>query len=376
MAEPSDAPKPADAPKPVYYADYLRLDYLLEAQHPLSSLSDGAPAHDEMLFIIVHQAYELWFKQILFELDSVMDLFAQAKVNEEQIGVAVARLERVCEIQRLMLAQMQVLQTMQPLDFLDFRDQLFPASGFQSIQFRLLENKLGLKPQQRVSYHQGRYDDSLAPAHKARLHEAENAPSLLERVEKWLERTPFLSFGSFDFWQVYRQAVESMFDNDQRHITENPLLGPEDVQQQLLRLDSTRETFSTLFDADKYEEVKAQGARKLSYKATKAALLIMLYRERPILHLPYRLLNALRNMDELLITWRYRHALNVQRMIGTKLGTGGSMGYDYLLKTLASHRIFGDLNQLSTFLIPRSALPTLPPEVERQLGFYYQGEEL
>ena len=137
MAESPETPKPDS--KPVYYADYLKLDYLLEAQHPLSQLSDGAPAHDEMLFIIIHQAYELWFKHVLHELDSVMTLFAKPAVSEDQMGMAVARLERIIEIQRLMLMQMQVLQTMQPLDFLDFRDQLYPASGFQSLQFRILE---------------------------------------------------------------------------------------------------------------------------------------------------------------------------------------------------------------------------------------------
>jgi tryptophan 2,3-dioxygenase len=361
--------------EPVYYADYLKLDYLLEAQHPLSQLSDGAPAHDEMLFIIIHQAYELWFKQVLHELDSVMTLFSKPAVSEDQMGMAVARLERIIEIQRLMLMQMQVLQTMQPLDFLDFRDQLYPASGFQSFQFRILENRLGLKPEQRVPYHQGRYDASLDQRHREILQKAENAPSLLELVEKWLERTPFLTFGTFDFWDSYRQAVETLFDSDAERISSNPLLGPEDIQSHLDRLAATRSTFATLFSEEQYHELQAQGSRRLSYKATKAALLILLYRERPILHLPYRLLNALSTVDELLTTWRYRHALNVQRMIGVKVGTGGSMGYEYLLNTMAKHRIFGDFNQLSTFLIPRSALPELPAEVERQLGFYYQGEQ-
>ncbi len=373
MAESPETPKPDS--KPVYYADYLKLDYLLEAQHPLSQLSDGAPAHDEMLFIIIHQAYELWFKQVLHELDSVMTLFAKPAVSEDQMGMAVARLERIIEIQRLMLMQMQVLQTMQPLDFLDFRDQLYPASGFQSLQFRILENRLGLKPDQRVPYHQGRYDASLDDRHRAILQKAENEPSLLELVEKWLERTPFLTFGSFDFWDSYRQAVETLFDGDAERISSNPLLGAEDIQSHLDRLAATRSTFATLFSEVQYQELQAQGGRRLSYKATKAALLILLYRERPILHLPYRLINALSTVDELLTTWRYRHALNVQRMIGVKVGTGGSMGYEYLLHTMAKHRIFGDFNQLSTFLIPRSALPELPDEVERQFGFYYQGEQ-
>ena len=364
-----------EASHPVYYADYLHLDRILGAQQPLSNLH-GEPAHDEMLFIIIHQAYELWFRQILHELDSIMHLFRRPSVNEDQMGMAVARLERVIEIQRLMLMQMQVLQTMQPLDFLDFRDQLYPASGFQSFQFRLLENRLGLRPEQRVSYHQGRYDASLKPEHRDLLARSEQEPSLLSLVEKWLERTPFLTFGNFDFWESYRHSVEELFEKDAERIRQNPLLASTDIERQLERQAGTRETFATLFSAEKYAELQARGERRLSYQATKAALLILLYRERPVLHLPYRLLNALSTVDELLTTWRYRHALNVQRMIGIKVGTGGSMGFDYLLQTLSAHRIFSDFNQLSTFLIPRSALPALPPEVERQLGFAYEGGPL
>lgn len=284
MAESPETPKPDS--KPVYYADYLKLDYLLEAQHPLSQLADGAPAHDEMLFIIIHQAYELWFKQVLHELDSVMTLFAKPTVSEDQMGMAVARLERIIEIQRLMLMQMQVLQTMQPLDFLDFRDQLYPASGFQSLQFRILENRLGLKPNQRVPYHQGRYDASLDDRHRAIL-QSENEPSLLELVEKWLERTPFLTFGSFDFWDSYRQAVETLFDGDAERISSNPLLGPKIFSPTWIVWPQPARLLPPCFRRS-IPRTSGPGGRRLSYKATKAALLILLYRERPILHLPYR----------------------------------------------------------------------------------------
>src|SRR5574342_600167 len=108
---------------PLYYADYLQLDRLLASQN-LKSVEYGAPAHDEMLFIIVHQAYELWFKQILHELDSVARLFEKQTIDEKNIGVAVARLSRITEIQKIMIAQLRVLETMTPLDFLEFRDFL------------------------------------------------------------------------------------------------------------------------------------------------------------------------------------------------------------------------------------------------------------
>ena len=98
----------------------------------------------------------------------------------------------------------------------------------------------------------------------------------------------------------------------------------------------------------------------MSYTATLAALFINLYRDQPILHLPYRLLAEILDIDELLASWRYSHALMTLRMIGRKTGTGGSAGYGYLKSTADSHRVFADLFNLSTFLIPRSQLPELP----------------
>jgi tryptophan 2,3-dioxygenase len=110
---------------------------------------------------------------------------------------------------------------------------------------------------------------------------------------------------------------------------------------------------------------------RLSPKAVQAALFITVYREMPAVQQPFRLLSLLMDIDETLTFWRYRHALMVERMIGRKIGTGGSSGHAYLRNTAERHRIFGDLFQLSTFLIPRSSLPELPAEVRRRLGFVY-----
>jgi tryptophan 2,3-dioxygenase len=125
-----------------YYADYLKLAALLAAQQP-ESARQGRPAHDEMLFIVVHQTYELWFKQILHELDRIQADFGGDVVEDEYLGRIVHGLERINEILKLLIQQLEVLETMTPLDFLDFRDFLFPASGFQSTQFRLIENPAG-----------------------------------------------------------------------------------------------------------------------------------------------------------------------------------------------------------------------------------------
>lgn len=356
-----------------YYGDYLGLEQLLRAQNPRSDAL-GKPAHDEMLFIITHQVYELWFKQILHELNSVMMILEQDFVPDTQLCTAVARLERVIQIQKLMISQLEIIETMTPLDFLEFRDLLVPASGFQSYQFRLLENRLGMTPEQRLKYHQNHYTKSLSQAHRELLLQSENESSLFEVIERWLERTPFLRFGSFDFWQSYKQAVETMFAQDRSHIEANPSLSERELQQRLQQLQATETSFATLFEPQAHAQLQAAGQRRLSYQATQAALLILLYRERPILQMPYRLLTSISSIDEQLNAWRYRHALMVQHMIGSKQGTGGSSGFDYLIQTIAAHRIFNDLNQLTTFLIPRSALPKLPADVDTQLGFAYQGE--
>ncbi|RMD97039.1 MAG: tryptophan 2,3-dioxygenase [Calditrichaeota bacterium] len=355
---------------PLYYADYLQLDRILNAQ-ALRSAEFGPPAHDETLFIIIHQVYELWFKQILHELNSVLDIFQQDYVNEKQVGIAVSRLERITEIQKILIDQLRVLETMTPLDFLDFRAYLSPASGFQSYQFRLIENKLGILPQKRLRFDQNPYYAQLRPEHQKDILQSEKDPSLFELIEKWLERTPFLEFHGFSFWQSYQQAVNHLMAADQQSILDNAQLSEQEKEQHLQELERNREHFAALFDAEKHRALVASGSRRLSYRATQAALLIHLYRDEPILHLPFRLLTVLVDIDELFTTWRYRHALMVQRMIGTKIGTGGSVGYHYLRSTLEKHKVFTDLFNLSTFLIPRSKLPPLPEEVEKSLGFYY-----
>lgn len=355
---------------PIYYSDYLQLEKLLSSQNPKSA-EYGRPAHDEMLFIVVHQAYELWFKQILHELDSVVQLFEKNYVDEKNIGLAVGRLIRVTEIQKVLIDQLRILETMTPMDFLEFRDFLVPASGFQSIQFRLIENKLGLKHNQRLQYNESPYYSRLSKEHQNHLKNSEQQKSLLELLEKWLERTPFLELGRFNFWKDYRQAVTNMLQNDKTIIENNSTLSENEKTQQIRQLESTLENFEALFEENKHNELIKEGHRRLSHRATQAALLIFLYRDQPILHLPYRLLTALIDIDELFTAWRYRHVLMVQRMIGTKIGTGGSSGYQYLKATSEQHKVFTDFFNLSTFLIPRSALPKLPDEVQQNLGYYY-----
>jgi tryptophan 2,3-dioxygenase len=355
---------------PIYYSDYLQLEKLLDSQKPKSE-EYGHKAHEEMLFIIVHQAYELWFKQILHEIDSINQMFKDDNVDETNIGVAVSRLGRVTEIQKLLIEQLRVLETMTPLDFLEFRDFLIPASGFQSFQFRLIENKLGLSDDKRIQYNNVDYLKTLEEKHRELIMETVRNPSLFELVEKWLERTPFLNSGNFSFWGSYKEAVEKMLEHDKKIIMENATLTEKKREFQLKNIELTRENFEALFDEAKHNELVKQGHRHLSNKAMLAAIFINLYRDEPILHLPFMFLNKLVEMDELFTTWRYRHALMVHRMIGMKIGTGGSSGHQYLMATVDKHRVFTDLFNLSTYLIPRSELPKLPEVLIKELSFTY-----
>jgi tryptophan 2,3-dioxygenase len=354
---------------PLYYADYIQLDRLLGCQQ-MQSARHGRPAHDEMLFIIVHQAYELWFKQILWELDAVLAAFRGSPVPEEEVGRAVLHCGRIVEIQRVLIQQVDVLETMTPLDFLDFRNDLIPASGVQSVQFRLIENKLGMRRQDRLQLHDAPYTSRFREEDAARVEASEKEPSLFDLIEVWLERTPFLNFGDFDFWREYRRAVDAMLAADRASIRSNPTLTEDEKTTQLAGVDATTHRFADVFEPGAGEPGAAPG-RHFSRRALQAALLINLYRDEPILHLPFRLLALLTDIERNFTAWRQRHAQMAMRMIGTRIGTGGTSGHEYLDRAAERHKVFSDLSALSSFFIPRSALPRLPPEVRSRMGFKF-----
>jgi len=339
-------------PDEMHYHDYLQLDKILNAQFPESN-KKNLPAHDEMLFIIIHQAYELWFKQLHHEVDSVLVIMKKPSLNDNspELQTVVHRLNRTVTILRVLVHQIDVLETMTPMDFLDFRDMLRPASGFQSWQFKELEAKLGLKFQHR--HGKEYYISKLRPEQITIIQKAESEKSLLELLNGWLERMPLAP--------SYNKEEKESFWIDYRNRYQNSLA---DVEKDNLT------TFEEIFFETSNPGPQTPNIhRSLSAPACRAALFIMLYRGYPLLQLPFQLLNALLEIDEQLSSWRYRHMNMVHRMIGTRIGTGGSSGKEYLKDAADKHYIFKEIAELNSFLIERRKLPVLSPALEKRLGF-------
>jgi tryptophan 2,3-dioxygenase len=339
----------------LYYSDYIELDKILNSQHPRSfeKMENG---NDEMLFIIIHQAYELWFKQIIFELDQVRHIFIQDRINENapDMSNVVHKLKRIVRILELLNQQVSVLETMTALDFLEFRNYLLPASGFQSKQFRLIEVKLGLKMEDRFQkeYYRHTRRGSLSESDLQEVNQAESESTLKQLIIQWLERMPFFDEG---YWVDYVSTSGSnanKFWSDYRSVYQGGL-----SQNESGRLAE--------FDAVFFTE----GRGDISPQAIRAALFITLYRDLPIFQLPFELLDTLSEIDELLSNWRYRHFSMVRRMIGIRAGTGGTSGAGYLEGTLSQHYAFREITELATFLIERSKLPDLPNVLKEKVSF-------
>jgi len=255
----------------VTYASYLGLDQLLSAQRPLSLAKDGRPEHDELLFIVIHQVYELWFKQLIHELTAI-----QRTLESGDTDRTLHLLNRVLKILKTLVAQIDVLETMTPLQFESFRDRLESASGFQSAQFREVEAILGRR-------------DPAAPAAQPA-----GSPARV-RIEAAQSRRSL--WGSFLAYLAARGhgLAEDVLARDVS-LPPEPDAHVQDVVVRMYRR-----------DAD-------------------AALVA----ERLV------------DVDEGFQEWRYRHVKMVERTIGTKAGTGGSAGVEYLRTTLFQP-IFPDL---------------------------------
>ncbi|OWK51366.1 Tryptophan 2,3-dioxygenase, partial [Lonchura striata] len=344
------------------YGEYLQLNKILNAQE-LESEKKGKKIHDEHLFIVTHQAYELWFKQILWEMDSVRVIFQNGHVRDERNMLKViTRMNRISLILKLLVEQFSVLETMTALDFFDFRYYLSPASGFQSLQFRLLENKIGVPQSLRVPYNRRHYRDNFKGKDHELLLQSEQEPTLLQLVEAWLERTPGLDSEEFDFWGQFEENVLKGLEEEFALIQAKA--DSEEKDDLLSEFQKQKDVLLSLFDEKRHEHLLSKGDRRLSYKALKGALMIYFYREEPRFQVPFQLLTSLMDLDVLMTKWRYNHVCLVHRMIGGKAGTGGSSGYHYLRSTVSDrYKVFVDLFNLSTFLVPRHWIPKMNPSI-------------
>jgi tryptophan 2,3-dioxygenase len=262
---------------PLSYNKYLRVRELIGLQDCLSE----PVHHDELLFITIHQAYELWFKQMLHEIDAAL-----AAMREDRAAAASRALSRVVEIEKLLVTQIHILETMTPINFLGFRDQLNPASGFQSMQFREVEFASGLKDEAVLRAFR---DDEFA---SGRLRARMNAPTLGEELYALLSR----------------RGLDAPPDDDSQ--------------------------------SDE-ERRRAYGRR------VRAALEVVTHFETRFEE--YQLSEALIAHDEFFSLWRYHHVKMVERMLGAKKGTGGSEGVGYL-KTTLDKKFFPELWEARTYL--------------------------
>jgi tryptophan 2,3-dioxygenase len=350
-----------------YYPSYLRLEELLDCQHPLSFETGAAKAHDEMLFIIIHQTFELWFKQILFELDYVKSVFAKEKIddNSEELNLCRHRLQRVVRILELLNQQVTVLNTMTPLDFLEFRNLLTPASGFQSKQFRLIEATLGLQMEKRHQHDYYKRTDEGGfnkPDFEA-IENIEHSTTLLQLINRWLERMPFFDTA---FWKQYKPMSNDSvsthaFWNDYRQLYKESL-----TEREQHKLSD--------FDRQFIDEKNEPGS--LSDAAMRSALFIMLYRDFPVFQTSFQILDMCIEIDHWLAGWRHKHYVMVRRMIGMRVGTGNTSGAGYLDGAVQQHYIFKELASLSTYLIERRKLPHLPAQLVQALSFTSNSQPL
>lgn len=265
------------ADKHLTYITYLKVDELLKLQKPLS---DG-PEHDELLFITIHQVYELWFKQILHEVEAL-----QMSLERGETHRSLSLLGRVRNIMKTCVSQLDILETMTPLQFNSFRDRLSSASGFQSAQFRELEAVLGRRDNAGKDSEESSgmgMSEHLTPGSEAR-----------QRVESAMSRR--------SLWHSALEYFNSRSEMPKEALNVDPSMAWEPS-----------------------EEVQK--------------VLIELHKNDPEANM---IGEALTDLDEGLQEWRYRHVKMVERTIGRKVGSGGSSGVGYLASTLFNP-VFPDL---------------------------------
>lgn len=210
---------------------------------------------------------------------------------------------------KLLVDQVSILETMTPLEFMEFRNYLSPASGFQSVQFRLLENKLGVKNELRVNYGKNHYINIFQdPKIINLIKKSEEEPSLCDLIQRWLERTPGLQEEDFNFWEQFKNVVTSMLNEQNKNAeAEND---PSIREQMINDVKQKVKTFDTIFDETIHNGLITRGERRFSHKALQGALMISLYRDEPRFNQPFHVLTSLMDIDSLITKWRCKFPHN------------------------------------------------------------------
>ncbi len=355
--------------RPTSYWDYIRVEELLALQNGTSASESDLTA-DEIRFIVIHQVDELWFKVVLGELKAARDLFARRPVPEDALAGAVASLRRVTICFELAAQHFRLMETMRTQDYLLFRDKLNPASGFQSAQMREIEILLGLPDEERVplgneiSYMEAlkSADGSPSPALTRVRRRLADMPTMKTAVDAWLHRTP-IDGSSPDspgdaatvdrFVERFLQGHEALCQRALDHAVRVQALTPADEERLRARYRGQLQGARRHLVADDVPAERRSFVRRLRA----AILFVDSNRTLPLLSWPGQVIDGLIECEQAMLAFRQRHARMVERVIGRRVGTGGSDGVAYLDQTALRYRVFTEIWAARTLLLPPDLSP-------------------
>jgi tryptophan 2,3-dioxygenase len=353
------------------YWEYIRVEELLALQGGFEG-DEGKLGNDEVLFIVVHQVYELWFKLVLRELEAAREIFRQNPVHDMDLSRAARSFKRIVTIFEQAVLHFRVMETLTTRDYLEFRDHLIPASGFQSAQLREIEILLGLEDALRIPLgRESTYKDALKTAdgrpspatHRVEARIA-SGPSLKQVVYDWLSRTPIDGSSSLaaadQFIERFLMAHRKESDN-RIALAAQQSIPKEDLERLRGRYDKEFAAAAAFLKGE--DDPDATPERRSYIRHVRAAIVFLeSYRELPKLAWPREVVDALVEMEQAMLIWRQRHARMVEREIGRRTGTGGSSGVDYLDQTALRYRVFPDFWGVRSLLLRKPALPPLEHE--------------
>jgi len=354
------------------YWDYIRVEDLLKLQGG-EDADESKLTNHEVVFITVHQVYELWFKLALREIVTARDLFRQNPVPDATLASAVRSFKRITTIFEQAAGHFKVVETLTTRDYLDFRDKLLSASGFQSAQVREIEVLLGLEDLHRVplgkqkSFMEALRSEDGSPSPALRRVEARlvDRPTMKEALYDWLARTPI--YGGEKSEEGTQHFLESFLDAYRNDATvrmakaESVAATPVEAAEIRGRYEREIKNAEVFLRAE--DDAAADAATRQQRRDVRAAAVFLeSYRELPRLAWAREIVDSVIEMEQAIILWRQRHARMVERVIGRRVGTGGSAGVDYLDQTALKYRIFVDLWGVRALLLREAILPPVEHE--------------